>query len=90
MNEPARSAPALLAIVVGSAVIAIGGEGIQPMQERWQQALQRWDQEKPQMPQQIRDAGGRVQKRTDDAKATTTVAAPGGGTPRGTSSTDSR
>lgn len=32
---------ALLAIVVGSAVIAVGDEGIQPMQERWQQALQR-------------------------------------------------
>ena len=39
----------LLAIVVGSAVIAIGGGGIKPMQQRWQQAMQRWDQEKPQM-----------------------------------------
>jgi len=42
------------------------------------------------MPQQIRDAGGRVQKRAKDAEATTTVAAPGGGIPRGSTSTDSQ
>ncbi|HEV2759139.1 MAG TPA: hypothetical protein VGV86_06175 [Acidimicrobiales bacterium] len=57
---------AILAIVVGSAVIAIGGGGIQPMQQRWQQAMQRWDQEKPQMQQQMNGAGDRVQQRAQE------------------------
>ena len=39
----------LLAIVVGSAVIAIGGGGIQPMRERWEQALDKIDEEAPKM-----------------------------------------
>lgn len=38
---------AILAIIVGSLVIAIGGGGIQPMRERWQGALQRLDAELP-------------------------------------------
>jgi hypothetical protein len=59
---------ALLAVVVGSAVVAIGGGGIQPMQQRWQQAMQRWDQEKPQMQQQMSGAGERVQQRAQDLK----------------------
>ena len=59
---------AILAIVVGSAVIAIGGGGIQPMQQRWQQAMQRWDQEKPQMQQQMSGAGDRVQQRAQELK----------------------
>ena len=59
---------AILAIVAGSAIIAIGGGGIQPMQQRWQQAMQRWDQEKPQMQQQMNGAGERVQQRAQDLK----------------------
>jgi hypothetical protein len=58
----------VLAIVVGSAVIAIGGGGIQPMQQRWQSALARWDQEKPQMQQQMNGAGDRIQQRAQDLK----------------------
>ena len=58
----------VLAIVVGSAVIAIGGGGIQPMQQRWQSALQKWDQEKPQMQQQMNGAGGRIQERAQELK----------------------
>jgi hypothetical protein len=37
---------ALLAIVAGSAIIAIGGGGIQPMRSRWENALNKYDQEK--------------------------------------------
>ena len=58
----------LLAIVVGSAVIAIGGGGIQPMQQRWQSALQRWDAEKPQMQEQMNGAGGRIEERAQELK----------------------
>ena len=45
---------ALLAIVAGSAIIAIGGGGIQPMRSRWEQALSRIEQEAPQAREQIR------------------------------------
>lgn len=37
---------ALLAVVVGSAIVAIGGGGIQPMRGRWEQALAKYDAEK--------------------------------------------
>ncbi|CAN5507573.1 hypothetical protein BH10ACT1_BH10ACT1_11910 [soil metagenome] len=40
---------ALLAIVVGSTVIAVGGGGIRPMQQRWENALQRYDVERPRL-----------------------------------------
>lgn len=38
---------ALLAIVVGSAVIAIGGGGLVPMRDRWKNVLAKYDEEKP-------------------------------------------
>lgn len=38
---------AMLAIIVGSGIIAIGGGGIRPMQARWQKAFDRWDEERP-------------------------------------------
>ena len=60
---------ALLAIVVGSAVIAIGGGGIQPMRARWDQALQRWDAEKPNVQQQASGAGERIKGRAQELKA---------------------
>lgn len=40
---------ALLAIVAGSLIIAIGGGGIEPMRERWGRALAKLDQEAPQL-----------------------------------------
>jgi hypothetical protein len=45
---------AVLAIVVGVTVVAVGGGGIAPMRERWEQTLRRYDQEK----QQVRVAVG--------------------------------
>jgi hypothetical protein len=38
---------AMLAIVVGVSVVAIGGGGIQPMRQRWDNALNRLDMEAP-------------------------------------------
>ncbi len=38
---------AFLAVIAGSAIIAIGGGGIQPMQQKWQQALSRVEQRAP-------------------------------------------
>ncbi len=38
---------ALLAIVAGSAIVAIGGGGIRPMREQWEKALDRLEDEAP-------------------------------------------
>lgn len=59
---------ALLAIMVGSAVIAIGGGGIQPMQARWESAMARWDEEKPQARQELHGAGDRIGQRAQELK----------------------
>ncbi len=60
---------ALLAIVVGSAVIAIGGGGVQPMRARWEQALARYDQEKQLMRDEMQGAGERIAGRAQELKA---------------------
>ncbi|HEX2575574.1 MAG TPA: hypothetical protein VHK88_04445 [Aquihabitans sp.] len=66
---------ALLAIVVGSTVIAVGGGGIKPMQQRWERSLGQYDRQKAQLQQQSGTAGDRMaqqaQQRTEQAKAAT-------------------
>ena len=47
---------AVLAIVVGSAVIAIGGGGIQPMRAQWEKALAKVQEELPQARQEAQGA----------------------------------
>lgn len=44
---------AILAVIVGSSIVAIGGGGIQPMRARWERTLQTYDREKPRMKQQM-------------------------------------
>ena len=56
---------AILAIIVGSLVIAIGGGGIQPMRERWQRALERLDAEMPRAWEAISGADQRVKERVE-------------------------
>lgn len=51
---------ALLAVVVGSAIIAIGGGGIQPMRQRWENALQKYDQERPRMQAEMKASKARA------------------------------
>lgn len=64
---------ALLAIVAGSAIIAIGGGGVQPMRERWERALFRYDEEAPRLRAAAQGAHDRVQtpaqRRTDPLRA---------------------
>ena len=60
---------AALAIVAGSAIIAIGGGGIAPMQQRWQRALQRYDEEKPRMQQQMQAAARERERERLEAAA---------------------
>lgn len=45
---------AMLALIVGVGIVAIGGGGIQPMRERWQRALTRMDQEAPRVRSEMR------------------------------------
>jgi hypothetical protein len=47
---------AILAVVAGSAIVAIGGGGVQPMRQRWQNALDRYDEEKPRFRQEVQAA----------------------------------
>jgi hypothetical protein len=70
---------ALLAIVVGVTVVAVGGGGIWAMRDRWQRALNRLDQELPAVRQQARSVGDVDLRRppgasggTETAGATTT------------------
>ena len=60
---------AVLAIVAGSAIIAIGGGGIAPMQERWRLALQRYDAEKPRLQQEAQAARQRIEARAAERAA---------------------
>jgi hypothetical protein len=64
---------ALLAIVAGSAIIAIGGGGIQPMRTRWERALSRVEQEAPQAREHMRsqrEANQARQQHSDDRAQT--------------------
>ncbi len=49
-------------------MIAIGGGGIQPMRARWEQALQKWDAEKPNLEQQTSGADERIATRAQELK----------------------
>lgn len=60
---------AVLATVAGSAIIAIGGGGIRPMQQRWESALQRYDAEKPNIQRERQGAKGRIQERAQQRVA---------------------
>lgn len=56
---------AALAALVGVTVVAVGGGGIGPMSQRWQDVLRRYDEEKPRVQQAMR-------KPSPDGSAATT------------------
>jgi hypothetical protein len=58
---------ALLAVVAGSAIIAIGGGGVAPMRQRWEHVFQRWDAERPRLQQEMQGARDRIDERTREA-----------------------
>jgi Conserved TM helix len=60
---------ALLATIVGCAVIAIGGGGIQPMRERWTNALAKYDEEKPKVQQAAQGSQERIKRRAEERAA---------------------
>ena len=59
---------AVLAVVVGSAIIAIGGGGIQPMRAQWEKALAKVQEELPQARQEAQGAGDRIAARGQELK----------------------
>jgi len=57
---------ALLAIVVGVTVIAVGGGGVGPMRTRWENALAKYDEEKPKVRQASQGAKQRIEQRAKE------------------------
>lgn len=72
---------ALLAVIAGSAIIAIGGGGIAPMRRRWEQTLDRYDAEKENLRTQSQGAGARIQARAQQRKAEAQAATAHNGDP---------
>ena len=71
---------AVLALVVGVGIVAIGGGGIAPMSERWQRALTRLDVEGPRLKQQasggtevVREKMDEVRREVSDARSEETT-----------------
>jgi hypothetical protein len=83
---------AMLALVVGVGIVAIGGGGIQPMRERWQRALMKVDEEAPRIRQETQGAGDRVREQVDEVRRemTTSDEAAVTTTPTGTATTATR
>jgi hypothetical protein len=59
---------AMLAAVVGIAVVAIGGSGIGPMREYWARTLRRVESEAPVLREQAQQAPDRVKQRAETRK----------------------
>lgn len=59
---------ALLAIVVGSAVVAIGGGGITTMSRYWDRAATRAEQESGALKQETQGSKDRIQQRADERR----------------------
>lgn len=57
---------AMLAAVVGIAIVAIGGSGIGPMREYWARTLHRVETEAPTLKAQVGDARQRVERRAKE------------------------
>ena len=70
---------ALLAIVAGSATVAIGGGGITPMRAQWEKLLGRIEREAPQLRERMERIPDRARERAEAWKPETqTSARPGG------------
>lgn len=46
----------VVAAAAGSVIVAVGGGGIQPMRQRWERALARWDDESPRVRSELAQA----------------------------------
>ena len=64
---------------VGIAVVAVGGGGIGPMRSRWENVLNKYDEEKPKIANQTDGAGERIKQRAQQRKQQAQAAAPSRG-----------
>ncbi len=56
----------LVAVVAGSAIVAIGGGGIMPMRRYWERTLNRAEEEAPRVRDEARGSGERVRERGEE------------------------
>ena len=68
---------ALLAIVAGSAIVAIGGGGIAPMRAQWERAMGRIQQEAPRLRQEAQGSKERIRQRAEERAGQLREQAPG-------------
>ncbi|MDQ3538529.1 MAG: hypothetical protein M3415_07030 [Actinomycetota bacterium] len=80
---------ALLAIFAGSAIIAIGGGGITPMRSKWEQALNKVEQEAPAIKQQAADTSSQDLKARADQRKQQAQTAGSSDSGRGTTTSGS-
>lgn len=59
---------AVIAIVAGSAIVAIGGSGIQPLRQYWERSLSKMEEESQNIKQESQGAKDRIQQRAQDLK----------------------
>ncbi len=57
---------AILAIVAGSAIVAIGGGGIQPMRNVWERTITRVSEEAPRLRGEAEEAAAKAKKRAEE------------------------
>ena len=72
---------AILAVVAGSLIIAIGGGGIGPMRAQWEKAIRRVEDEAPRIREQRSGARERIEARVQDAAARAGAGAASGNRP---------
>ena len=60
---------AMLALVVGVGIVAVGGGGIQPMRERWERALKRVEREAPRVRREAQEATDRIDLTEEEVRA---------------------
>lgn len=56
----------LVAIVVGSAIVAIGGGGVMPMREVWERSLNRAQEEAPRVREEAQGSSERIRDRAEE------------------------
>lgn len=57
---------ALLAVVAGSAIVAVGGGGIAPMRHQWEKAIAKAEDEGPRVRQEVKGSGEDITQRAHE------------------------
>ena len=73
---------AMLAVVAGSAIVAIGGGGIAPMRAQWEKLLSRIEQEAPRLRERMGQIPDQARERAEAWKQETQTSARTGGEQR--------